>query len=205
MLSPWHLDWAREELLALALAFTTVGCLLPRRTLQSRWLSRFRILWPSWHFFDRVQPPTHLEIRLKNCGEVDTSWHALAQQPQRWRVGCLFINASVTTALLAQSRVLSLISDCEAQYEDATCNIEANCNYLAISRYLRELILTSYPDARGCALAEFQFRIEVRDPQSSTEPISFSLTSSWQRLHQASIDAFETSPTVSAQLGANHD
>ncbi|HEY2735616.1 MAG TPA: hypothetical protein VGI70_16580 [Polyangiales bacterium] len=99
-------------LLALSIALV----LAPRRPVERRVFSLFRVLFPAWRFFEAIAPSPRLHYRILGPDEAG-DWRPLSDDVHQHR---LLLNARDNLQLAYRSLLEQLLSDLESTPQDVT-------------------------------------------------------------------------------------
>jgi hypothetical protein len=109
----------RSELVLGVIALAIVAlALLGRRAVDSRSLALFRVLLPSWRFFEDIAPTPRLWCRVATHGDEFGPWRELLQGPTRHAVA-LLLNPTGNLHLACHAALEQLQSELEEAPSDA--------------------------------------------------------------------------------------
>jgi hypothetical protein len=147
----------------LALAIVALA-LLGRRHIDSRSLTLFRVLWPSWRFFEDIAPAPRLFGRVAARGEDFGAWRELLPGPAR-RPSALFLNAAGNLHLACHAVLEQFQSELEEASPDAPVSELIGYGLVAnIAAYELRASERESPHAR------FQFRLVDGERELVTSP-----------------------------------
>jgi hypothetical protein len=128
----------RGLLLLLPLGFLLLLTLVQsRRPLPGRAWAYVRALFPSWRFFEDVEPGPELQLGIASSEGAATTWHPVLPAAE---TGRLFLNARGNLRLAYQSLVEQLESELDG------CEVESApqlISYRLVRRLVQERALAS--------------------------------------------------------------
>jgi len=108
----------RSELVLGAIALVIVVlAVLGRHPIDSRCLALFRVLLPSWRFFEDIAPAPRLWCRVARRGEDFGGWRELLSAPTRG-AGALLLNPAGNLHLACHAALEQFQSELEAAPPD---------------------------------------------------------------------------------------
>lgn len=147
--------------------------------MPGRGLQLFRVLFPSWKFFDDVAAIPTLHYRLETSPDLFTQWEEIPKKPQRRLLG-IFVNPELNCYLACQSLLQQLESDIgDLQSEGQAEQFFQSVSYQLTLNLVRDSIKELTTDRR------FQFKIcraQTFDRLAQTVDVETFLVS---QLHEA--------------------
>jgi hypothetical protein len=142
------LDWAPALSFAVLLLLTLTQA---RRPLQGKTWTYLRSLFPSWRFFDDVEPGPVLEFRIESEDALPTEWQAALATVQR---AGLFLNAEGNLRLAYQSLVEQLVGDLDG--------VEVTAAPSLVAYRLAQCVVQERARALGLMRPRGSYRMRVR-------------------------------------------
>jgi hypothetical protein len=156
--------WHHPQVSLLIAAGLLVACLilalLPRRDVPGRGLALLRCFFPSWRFFEQIEPGPALQVCTaapnEEFGPWRVAWHAAPRT-----AAALIINSRGNLELAYQSLVDQLWSE----IEDAPENPAGSITYALVQRLIEVESLQAFERIQGC---RYRFRLSFTTTQEST-------------------------------------
>jgi hypothetical protein len=139
--------WVLPLSFAILLLLTVVQA---RRPLRGKVWTYLRCLFPSWRFFEDVEPGPMLEFRVEPGGAPPTAWQAAL--PAADRAG-LLLNARGNLRLAYQSLVEQLLDELDGVEQEAAPQL---ATYRLVQRLVEERARASGSAVPG---ARYRFRL----------------------------------------------
>lgn len=138
-----------------ALAALLLLALGKRREVRAPSLALFRVLFPSWRFFESIAPAPNLSYRVAHAGEDFGGWRDALPPVERTPLS-LLLNARGNLQLAAQSLVERLFEDLDSI---SAAEAHDNVSY----QLVRCLVQSRLPGAAAEAGRRYQFRLTLPD------------------------------------------
>ncbi len=116
-------------------------------------LKLFRILFPSWRFFEGTTPIPKIFYRTSPNAVSYGEWQALPRYIPHRTIKKLFHNPEENLNLTYQSQIEQLLNDISELSSIKSTNIEILTSYKIVSSYIKEQILLRHKNGY------FQFKI----------------------------------------------
>jgi len=129
--------------------------LLPRRNVDARSLALLRCFFPSWRFFEEIEPGPTLQYCVSAPNESFGAWRT-ALEPEPHTASALILNARGNLALAHQS----LIEQLWSELEDAPAEPSELVGYALVTALVRFEVLQPEERAPG---TRFRFRLNAAD------------------------------------------
>jgi hypothetical protein len=144
--------------LVLAGIVALLVCILrmERRTLEGSAFLYLRALWPSFRFFEAIEPPPRLEHRTVGSDGSFGAWHITLHAPRR-RIHHIVANPAGNLHLFHASLVEQLALDLDREGAEAVMRLTS-------FRLVSQLVRTELRVADASAM--FQFRLLAADDHS---------------------------------------
>lgn len=120
-------------------------------------LNLLRVLFPSWRFFDTIQPIPKIHYRLSEEGSTFSEWLPLPNSRSPRNLKHLFHNPDENLAIAVQTQIEQLLNDIADSVSAESREIESLSSYKIVSAYVRTQILKHHP----IGYRAYQFRIGV--------------------------------------------
>lgn len=133
-----------------------VLALLPRRDVRGRGLALLRALFPSWRFFEEIEPGPLLQVATAGADGVFGPWRDAWSASTR-TAAALIVNARGNLELAYQSLVDRLASELDESPEDPTRSI----TYRLVQRLIEVECLDPSERVPG---RRYRFRLAQPDP-----------------------------------------
>lgn len=130
----------------------------------------FRVLFPSWRFFEDITPIPKVYYRIQQNGFVYTPWIELQFSPGPRKFSHLFHNPDENLRITYQVQIEQLLNDIAIAQSDAEGFIPQLASYKIIFALIRLQILDRHPEG----FESFQFKIgalEFTTSEFGKEPL----------------------------------
>jgi hypothetical protein len=138
--------------------------LLPRRDVPGRGLALLRCFFPSWRFFEQIEPGPSLEVCTAATNEPFGPWRD-AWTPGPRTTAALIVNPRGNLELAYQSLVDQLWSELEE-----TPDPSSSITYALVQRLVEVESLLPLERTPGC---RYRFRLTFAARDGAAEPRSF--------------------------------
>lgn len=142
--------------LAIFLLLVASAYYLSLRYCENRSLQLFRVLFPSWRFFEDIAAVPVLHYRCENSSGEFSAWREALRRPQREMLG-IFCNPQTNLYHACQSLLQHLesdIGDCQTEQEIGT--FADSVSYLLTRHLVASLIRQEHSELQA---KRFQFKV----------------------------------------------
>jgi hypothetical protein len=133
------------------------------RLIRSRTLQLFRVLIPSWRFFDVADPMPMLEFRMAPEGQGFGPWLEAIERPGKRSAWRIFWNPVENERLARHSLVRQLLDDVNDEVEP---DIADSVSY----ELVRNLVLDRVGSEARAGKLRFQFRMTLEGDEVLLAP-----------------------------------
>ncbi len=115
----------------------------------------FRVLFPSWRFFESITPIPKISYRINKTGLIYSPWQELNLFSEKRRPFNLFYNPSENLRITYQGQIEQLLNDIATTHSCSEAFIQNLTAYKIVLAFIRRRLSEIHPTG----FKEFQFKI----------------------------------------------